>query len=70
VKTVEESAEYTRALSSVYALEARTCRNWETGWLIMNERPEEMEEFLVLRKKMKDFEEIYALIKDAKAKVS
>ena len=53
VKKVEEQSEYARELSRLYANEARTCRNWETVWLIMNERPEELEEYVVLKKKMK-----------------
>jgi len=69
VKKVEEQGDYARELSRVYSNEARTCRNWETVWLIMNERPEELEEYQHLKKKMKDFHEVYESIKDAKAKV-
>ena len=33
----------------------RTFKNWETAWLLMNDRPEELEEYLELRPKIANF---------------
>jgi len=47
----------------------RTYKNWETAWLLMNDRPEELEEYLDLRPKMNDFRERVALMKKTEEKV-
>jgi hypothetical protein len=51
VKDVEEKQAVAKALARVYAAAARTVKNWDAAWLIMNERPEELEEYLTLKKK-------------------
>ena len=33
----------------------RTYQNWATAWLLMNENPEDLEEYLDLKEKMKDY---------------
>ena len=40
-----------------YKRELRTWRNWDTGWLLMNERPDDLDEYIMLKEEMKDFHE-------------
>lgn len=79
VKDVEEKMEISKALAKVYSVEARTQRNWDAAWLLMNDRPEELEEYVDLKKrnnltgnfeKDKDtYTEYYEGLKDARIKV-
>jgi len=79
VKDVEEKMDVSKALARVYAASTRTVKNWEASWLIMNGRPADLEEYLVLKKKNglqgsleKDkviFAKYYEDLKDHKVKV-
>ncbi|GMI18801.1 hypothetical protein TrLO_g11878 [Triparma laevis f. longispina] len=79
VQDVEEKIDVSKALASVYSKEARTVKNWDAAWLIMNDRPEELEEYHALKKKnsltgmlSKDketYSEYYEGLKDPKMKV-
>ena len=63
----------------MYAKESRTVKNWDAAWLIMNDRPEELEEYHALKKKNKltgilakdkeTYSEYYEGLKDPKFKV-
>ena len=57
------------SLRRAFVEKNRTYKNWETAWLLMNDRPEELEEYLLLRPKMKDFRERVALMKKTEEKV-
>jgi len=52
-----------------FVVKNRTYKNWETAWLLMNDRPEELEEFLELRPKISNFRERVALMKKTEEKV-
>ncbi|KAJ1455950.1 ankyrin repeat-containing domain protein [Pelagophyceae sp. CCMP2097] len=56
-------------LRKAYVATARTASNWDTAWLLMNERPEELEEYLKLRPRMADFRERVALMRKTDEKV-
>lgn len=57
------------SLRKEFVAKNRTYKNWETAWLLMNDRPEELEEYLELRPKMGDFKERVALMKKTEEKV-
>ena len=57
------------SLRRAFVEKNRTYKNWETAWLLMNDRPEELEEYLLLRPKMKDFRERVALMENTEEKV-
>lgn len=57
------------SLRKEFVAKNRTYKNWETAWLLMNDRPEELEEYLELRQKMGDFKERVALMKKTEEKV-
>lgn len=44
--------------------------NWDTAWLLLNDRPEELDEYLSLRPKMDNFAERLMLIKKTDEKVA
>lgn len=50
--------------------ESRIQKNWESAWLLMNERPEEFDEYLALRTNMVNFHERFALIKKPEEKAT
>jgi hypothetical protein len=63
----------------VFAAAQRSTKNWEAAWLIMNDRPDDLEEYNALKKKHKlggdldkdklIFAGYYEDLKDAKVKV-
>ena len=57
------------SLRKEFVAKNRTYKNWETAWLLMNDRPEELEEYLELRPKMGDFKERVTLMKKTEEKV-
>ena len=56
-------------LRKEFVAKNRTFKNWETAWLLMNDRPEELEEYLELRPKIANFRERVALMKKTEEKV-
>ena len=37
-----------------YMVKNRTYKNWETGWLLMNDRPDDLEDYMALKPEMVD----------------
>ena len=53
-----------------YQTELRTFRNWDAAWLLMNERPDDLDEYVVLKEDMKDFHDRIKFMKTVEAETS
>ena len=79
MKDVEERMAVSKALARIFAANSRTVKNWDAAWLLMNERPDDLEEYNALKKKHKfkgdlavdkeTFVAYFDELKDPKAKV-
>ena len=47
----------------------RTYKNWATAWLLMNENPDDLDEYLELKPQMADFHERVKLMTKTEEKV-
>lgn len=56
-QAVEDQMVATEEAQKAYARKCRFVQNWETAWILMNERPEILDEFLKLRPIVKNLEE-------------
>eukprot|EP00616_Rhizochromulina_sp_CCMP1243_P016132 CAMPEP_0118978076 /NCGR_PEP_ID=MMETSP1173-20130426/22829_1 /TAXON_ID=1034831 /ORGANISM="Rhizochromulina marina cf, Strain CCMP1243" /LENGTH=655 /DNA_ID=CAMNT_0006928241 /DNA_START=136 /DNA_END=2099 /DNA_ORIENTATION=+ len=52
-----------------YKKQLRTYRNWETAWLLMNTKPDELDEYVDLKNQMKDFETQLKFISSVEEKI-
>ena len=63
VLEVEALIEVYTEKQKVYKKEMRTLKNWETGWLLLNSRPDDLETYLRLKGGMSDFQDRLAKVK-------
>eukprot|EP00614_Pseudopedinella_elastica_P005559 CAMPEP_0172608908 /NCGR_PEP_ID=MMETSP1068-20121228/28953_1 /TAXON_ID=35684 /ORGANISM="Pseudopedinella elastica, Strain CCMP716" /LENGTH=660 /DNA_ID=CAMNT_0013412297 /DNA_START=49 /DNA_END=2032 /DNA_ORIENTATION=+ len=64
VLEIEELIEVYHEKNKVYKQELRTVNNWETGWMLLNSRPDDLVEYSKLKIGMKDFSERLAKVKE------
>ena len=52
-----------------YKLKLRSFKNWESGWMLMNTKPDELEEYVELKKRMEDFHTRLKFIRTPEEKI-
>jgi hypothetical protein len=62
VLEVEGLMEVFAAKKKEYNKSLRTLRNWETGWLLLNSRPDDLKRYLTLKEGMSDFVMRYSYV--------
>lgn len=69
VAEVEEKMATASQRRRDYVVRNRILKSWKVSWLLMNERPELLEEYRALRPRMEDFENWYPKIEDYREKI-
>lgn len=54
VLAVEQSLAVFQIKKKEYLVDRRVLKNWETGWLLLNSRPEDLKDYLRMKEEMKD----------------
>lgn len=69
VKRIEEMWKQIDELRRVFNTKNRLFRNMDSAWTLLNHRPDDFSEYLLLRPKMKNIDERIKKITDTKAKI-